>query len=172
MIKTLIDQSFPLVMLDQEQIQNRVYLGDVEKNIEIFNALLKGKKAINELIPNHFENLNKCCRAISSIIQRDDFQILSFENEVRSGFPFLMLYNYPSEDCVISNRMNYATEKLTHIEASMAINAMSYCYLCESTENEIEAEFSAFMLDFIKILASHNYETECFNSSGFYNIID
>lgn len=172
MTNSTIEQTFPLFILDDEQIQNNVYLGDVAKNIEIFKALLNGKDVINALLPNHFEKLNKCCNGISAILECDEIRIFTFEKEIRTGFPFLMLDKYPNDDTYISNRMNYSNGKLSHIEASMALNALSYCYLCETTENEDEAVFSAFMLDFLKILASHNYKTEGFNSSAFYSLID
>ena len=68
--------------------------------------------------------------------------------------------------------MNYADEHLGLIEASMVLNVLAYSLLCEESTDEDEQYFAAFMVDYIKILASENYRNKKFNFSAFSRVID
>lgn len=170
MLNTAI--KFNLSLLDDENILKNVYLADHEKNMQIFAALQQGSEAINKFLPNHFEKLNKSCGEVGKIMASPEINSFTFESEIRSGFPFLMLENVPHQGIRLINRMNYSDEQLNPIEASMVMNLFAYTYLCEESNDEDEQYFSAFMTDYIKMLASKNYRNKKFNSKAFLNIID
>lgn len=170
MLNTAI--KFDLNLLDTDYILNNVYLADHENNMEIFKALQQGSCSINKFLPNHFEKLNKSCLVISTLLSSPECKTFILETEIRSGFPFLMLRNVSDEGVRIANPMNYSDEHLSPLEASMVLNVMSYSYLCEQSNDENEQYFAAFMVDYIKILASYNFKNDKFNSSAFKNLID
>lgn len=161
-----------LSLLNSESILTKVYLADHDKNMQIFAALQQGSEAINKFLPNHFAKLNKSCRAVGGILASPEIKTFTLESEIRSGFPFLMLENFPVQGVRIINRMNYADEHLSPIEASMVLNALAYTLLCEESTDEDEQYFAAFMVDYIKILASKNRSNKKFNSSAFSRVID
>lgn len=159
-------------LLDSESILANVYLADHDKNMQIFAALQQGSEAINKFLPNHFEKLNNSCRAVGVILSSPELKAFTLETEIRSGFPFLMLANIPEQGIHISNRMNYADEHLSPIEASMVLNVLAYSYLCEQSTDEDEQYFCAFMVDYLKMLSSKNHSNKKFNSSAFLRVID
>lgn len=161
-----------LSLLDSEYIINNVYLADHEKNMEIFAALQQGSDAINKFLPNHFAKLNKCCRVVGGLLASPQIENFILESEIRSGFPFLLLEDFPVDGVRIINRMNYADQHLGLIEASMVLNVLAYSLLCEESTDELEQYFAAFMVDYIKTLASENYKNKTFNYSAFWRVID
>lgn len=161
-----------LSLLDSEYIINNVYLADHEKNMEIFASLQQGSEAINKFLPNHFAKLNKCCRVVGGLLASPQIENFILESEIRSGFPFLLLEDFPVDGVRIINRMNYADEHLGLIEASMVLNVLAYSLLCEESTDELEQYFAAFMVDYIKTLASENHKNKTFNYSAFWRVID
>lgn len=170
MLNTAI--KFNLSLLDSDTILSKVYLADHDNNMQIFAALQEGSEAINKFLPNHFNNLNKSCHKISVLLSSPEMKTFTFESEIRSGFPFLMLEDIPEQGIQISNHMNYADRHLSPIEASMVLNVLAYTYLCEQSDNEDEQYFAAFMVDYLKILGCKNRNNKSFNSSAFLAIID
>ena len=86
----IISSHFPLKHLDYEQIINNVYLGDEPKNIQIFTALKQGKDSLDKLLPNHFEKLNECVQKVSVLAHSTVAGNFTFENDVITGYPFLI----------------------------------------------------------------------------------
>lgn len=164
--------AFNLSLMPNEKILQTVYLADHGKNMEILNALMQGNDAINKFLPDHFRKLRLSCLKVCTLLSSPDMHAFLLESDVRAGFPFLMLDCVPDEGTTISNCMNYADEHVSALEASMVANVLAYSYMCEQSSNEDEQYFAAFMVEFIKDLASHNYEMPNFNSSAFYRIID
>ncbi|BBL22213.1 MULTISPECIES: hypothetical protein [Acinetobacter] len=163
---------FNLSLMDNDTILKNVYLADHEKNMEIFAALMQGKEAINKYLPNHFGRLKLCCMEVCTLLSSPDIHNFILEDDIRAGFPFLMLDGVPEEGTILSNRMNYADEKVGPLEASMVANVLAYSYLCEQSGDEDEQYFAAFMVDYLKMLASYNRSNKKFSSSAFTRIID
>lgn len=163
---------FDLSLMDSDTVLSNVYLADHENNMEIFAALMQGKDAIEQFLPNHFAKLNMRCQEVCTILSSPQMGIFLLEDDIRAGFPFLMLQGVPDQGITISNRMNYADEKVSPLEASMIANVLAYSYLCELSDDGDEQYFAAFMVGYIKDLASYNRNTPNFNSQAFYRVID
>lgn len=171
---TMLDTAikFDLSLMDSDTVLSNVYLADHENNMEIFAALMQGKDAIEQFLPNHFAKLNMRCQEVCTILSSPQMGIFLLEDDIRAGFPFLMLQGVPDQGITISNRMNYADEKVSPLEASMIANVLAYSYLCELSDDGDEQYFAAFMVGYIKDLASYNRNTPNFNSQAFYRVID
>lgn len=169
---TTTTSRFPLKHLDDEQIISRVYLGDELKNIQLFTALKQGKDSLEILLPNHFEKLNKCVQKISVLVHSTVVSSFALENDIFTGYSFLMLQNLPNENFDLSNRMNFAQEQVSPIEASMFLNILAYSLLCEEATDEDEQYFAAFMIDYLKELAHFNNKNSKFNIGAFLRLID
>lgn len=169
-----LEKTLHIELLSNEQITEHVYLGDNEKNIELLNHFLKGGKEINKYLPLFTDRMALACMNVSRILSSENLNYFIFEPTIRKGYPFLALSGIGDKLVNISNANNWSNVNVGEIEASMILNALSFCYLCEVTDNETEQEFCIFMLDYLKRLADHNYtlKTENFDSGAFFRVID
>ena len=165
----------PFALLSREQIQENVYLGDNEKNIELLNAFINGGDEINMHLPNFTTRLAACSLPIANILHSTTHNLFILENSVRAGFPFLCLTGVGDKEVInIGNKMNWSDTNVGLIEASMMLTTFCCSYLCESTENEQEQEFCTFLTDYYKELANthRKLDKKIFNSSDFFSVIN
>lgn len=172
MNNTIKSIAFPLEKMSRDQILNKVYLADEGNNFQLFESLQQGRKAIDQFLPNHFDKLNKCAQEVSTLLFSHEIEVFSLESDLQPDFPFLMLANAPTGSFSLCNRLNYGQEQVTIIEASMVLNTLAYCLMCERSNNENEQYFAAFMADYLKLLARHNQNNDAFNCNAFDRLID